>query len=127
MNSLFTASSRSGRRVHGEITFVVGAGKTTAAVTSMFYLMRKERRPPATAEFVLFMLSQKRREDVFNDLNDWYGFTPRCVVVTLKGKGRRDEPHPRSSVGTASCRVQGNKGVATWMRQDVGQASGSKL
>jgi hypothetical protein len=50
-----------------------GGGKTRVFVDSLLlYYQLEKQKPPAAAEFLLFMLSRERREDVFADLVDWY-------------------------------------------------------
>jgi hypothetical protein len=48
---------------------VVTATKHTARGSITF---RIQKMAPQATEFVLFMLPREGREDVFNDLNDWY-------------------------------------------------------
>jgi hypothetical protein len=56
--------------IHKRRVFVAGEGKTLATVASYYGFKLAKQRPPAAAEYLLFMLSRERREDVFADLTD---------------------------------------------------------
>jgi hypothetical protein len=44
----------------------------TASIALNFGPPRVEKKPPKEAEFVLFMVSRERRDDIVSDLSEWY-------------------------------------------------------
>jgi hypothetical protein len=54
----------------GEYKMVLGVGVAGREFQLRYRRMRQT--PPAEVEFVLFMLSRERRQDVLADLDDWY-------------------------------------------------------
>jgi hypothetical protein len=65
--SLFKAGFRPEKEVRAEYRIIVDG-----SIFNMAASLMSRQQPPASAEFLLFMVSRERRHDVMADLDDWY-------------------------------------------------------